>query len=81
MLSGGSAPQRCYRLLADTLVVVTADHGETFWEHPNYWNHGLLVHQTDVHVPLLVRCPDGRGAGGRTRRVYRATGRPVAADL
>ncbi len=44
-------------LLADTLVVVTADHGETFWEHPNFWNHGLGVHQTDVHVPLVLRGP------------------------
>ncbi len=50
-------------LLDDTLVVVTADHGETFWEHGNFWNHGLWVSQTDVHVPLIVRFPEGRGAG------------------
>lgn len=52
-------------LLEDTLVVLTADHGETFWEHGNFWNHGLWVSQTDVHVPLIVRFPDGRGAGRR----------------
>lgn len=51
-------------LLQDTLVVVSADHGETFWEHPNYWNHGLGVFQTDVHVPLIVRLP--RGAAARS---------------
>lgn len=50
-------------LLADTLVVVTADHGETFWEHGNFWNHGLWVSQTDVHVPLIVRLPRGQSAG------------------
>ncbi|QDV07162.1 Arylsulfatase [Planctomycetes bacterium Poly30] len=52
-------------VLKDTLVVLTADHGETFWEHGNFWNHGLWVSQTDVHVPLILRFPDGRGAGRR----------------
>ena len=52
-------------ILKDTLVVVTADHGETFWEHGNFWNHGLWVSETDVHVPLIIRFPDGRGAGRR----------------
>jgi arylsulfatase A-like enzyme len=50
-------------LLKDTLVVVTADHGETFWEHHDFWNHGLWLYQTTVHVPLIVVLPDGRGAG------------------
>jgi len=52
-------------LLDDALVVVTADHGETFWEHGNAWNHGLWVSQTDVHVPLIVRLPGARRAGAR----------------
>lgn len=52
-------------LLDDALVIVTADHGETFWEHGNAWNHGLWVSQTDVHVPLIVRLPGGRRAGTR----------------
>lgn len=50
-------------ILDETLVVVTADHGETFWEHGNAWNHGLWVSQTEVHVPLLMRFPNGRGSG------------------
>jgi arylsulfatase A-like enzyme len=52
-------------LLEETLVVLTGDHGETFWEHGDYWNHGLWVHETTVHVPLVVALPDGRGAGAR----------------
>lgn len=47
-------------LLEQTLVVLVADHGETFWEHHDFWNHGLWVHQTTVQVPLLLRFPDGR---------------------
>jgi len=52
------------RGLADeTLVIVTADHGESFTEHHDLWNHGLWLYQTTMHVPLVLRFPDGRGAG------------------
>lgn len=46
----------------DTLVVLTADHGEELDDH-GYWfdHHGL--YETNVRVPLLLRFPDGRGAG------------------
>ena len=40
----------------DTLVVVTADHGEEFWEHGSV-GHGHNVHQEMVHVPLLFHYP------------------------
>jgi len=50
-------------LLDETLVIVTADHGESFTEHHDLWNHGLWLYQTTVHVPLVLRFPDGRGAG------------------
>jgi len=50
-------------LLDDSLVVVTGDHGETFWEHGDFWNHGLGVYQTTVRVPLLLRFPGARFAG------------------
>lgn len=48
--------------LDNTLVVVTADHGEEFGEH------GMLGHSDSLYpellrIPLLVRFPDGYGAG------------------
>ncbi|MCB9916322.1 MAG: sulfatase-like hydrolase/transferase [Planctomycetes bacterium] len=52
-------------VLDDCVVVVVGDHGETFWEHADHWHHGAWVYQTNVHVPLIVRLPDGRGAGRR----------------
>ncbi len=52
-------------ILDDCIVVVVADHGETFWEHADAWHHGAWVYQTNVHVPLIMRLPDGRGAGLR----------------
>lgn len=50
-------------ILEESLVVVTSDHGETMYEHHDFWNHGLWLYQTTVHVPLIVVSPDGRGAG------------------
>jgi len=46
-----------------TLVVLVGDHGETFWEHADLWNHGLWVYDTTVHVPLVLRRPDGAWDG------------------
>ena len=42
---------------AETLVIVTADHGEEFREHGQFL-HGQSLHQELLHVPLIVR---GRG--------------------
>ena len=58
-----------------TLVIVTGDHGETFTEHPDRWNHGLGVHQTVAHVPLMVRIPEGHPlAASRGTRVREPVG-------
>ena len=43
-------------LLANTLVVVTADHGEEFGEH-GLWYHGNSLYFNALHVPLLMRLP------------------------
>jgi arylsulfatase A-like enzyme len=43
-------------LLDDTVVVVTADHGEEFAEHGGFW-HGTTLYDEAVHVPLVVRFP------------------------
>lgn len=39
-----------------TLLVVTADHGEEFYEHRN-WRHGNQLYSEVVHVPLAFRLP------------------------
>jgi len=41
----------------DTVVVVTADHGEAFLEH-GVLGHTVDLHDEMTHVPLLVRWPD-----------------------
>ncbi len=41
---------------ADAVVVVTADHGESF-EHDYYFNHRAGLWDGVLHVPLIVRAP------------------------
>jgi arylsulfatase A-like enzyme/Tfp pilus assembly protein PilF len=48
-------------LLDSTLVVVTADHGEGLGDHGED-EHGVLVYEETLHVPLIVRGP-GIAAG------------------
>ena len=43
--------------LDKTLLVVTADHGEEFYEHRN-WRHGSQLYNEIVHVPLTFRLPN-----------------------
>ena len=40
----------------NTLVVLVADHGEGLHEHGES-EHGFLLYQTTVHVPIIVRGP------------------------
>lgn len=47
-----------------TLLVVTADHGEEFYEHGN-WRHGNQLYNEVVHIPLLFRLPEHLPAGRR----------------
>jgi arylsulfatase A-like enzyme len=43
--------------LANTLVIVTADHGESLGEHRYFFEHGFYAYETTQRVPLLVRGP------------------------
>jgi len=46
-----------------TVLVITADHGEQLYEH-GYISHSAQVYEQSVHVPLVVRLPQGRGPRG-----------------
>lgn len=47
-------------LYDETLVIVTADHGEEFGEHGVYRQH-WSVHEGTQHVPLIVKPPTDTG--------------------
>ncbi len=53
-LDTSECSQRC-------MLIVTADHGEEFWEHGTY-EHGHTLYDELLHVPLVVYAP-GKQAG------------------
>ena len=48
--------------LDDTLVIITADHGEHFGEHGLY-GHASSLYDPELHVPLLVLLPKSAHGG------------------
>jgi arylsulfatase A-like enzyme/cytochrome c-type biogenesis protein CcmH/NrfG len=44
------------------LVVLLSDHGEGLGEHGEE-EHGVLLYREAIHVPLLLKLPEGRRAG------------------
>ncbi len=61
--------------LENTLTIIVADHGEGMGEH-NFMGHSFVAYQELVHVPLLVKFPEGLAAQQRipdtisTRRIF-----------
>ncbi len=44
-------------ILDNTWLIVVADHGESFGEHPNIFCHGTSLFDTELRVPLLIIPP------------------------
>jgi arylsulfatase A-like enzyme len=51
-------------ILDEAIIVVIADHGEELGER-GVFNHRLSLSSAVTHVPLMIRMPDGAGAGTR----------------
>jgi len=49
-------------LLEETVVAVTADHGEGLGDHGEP-DHGLLLYDSTIRVPLILRLPGEAAAG------------------
>ncbi len=50
--------------LDETVLFITADHGESFLEHGT-WTHGTGVYEEQTRVPLLLVLPEEKHAGRR----------------
>lgn len=50
-------------LLDDTIVVLTADHGEVLYEHDFYFGHDIMLYQQALSVPMIVRAKGLLSAG------------------
>lgn len=57
----------------DTLLILTADHGEELFEHRGY-AHGHAVWEEITHVPLIVKFPAGLAPEALGRNVDGLTG-------
>jgi undecaprenyl-diphosphatase len=57
---------------ATTTVIVTADHGEAFFER-GFWGHGYLSRAEEEHIPLLIVPAAGRGAPRRVDAAVTST--------
>src|SRR6202522_4866294 len=73
-------------LYQNTVISITADHGEAFGEHGEKF-HGMFLYDETIHVPLLLKLPGEKFAGKRVEArvaladvapsVLEATGAPV----
>ena len=53
-------------LYDNSLIILTADHGEAFFEH-GHWGHVVSLYEEVVRVPLIVKWP-GNAKRGRVDR-------------
>ncbi len=50
----------------DALIILIADHGESFYEHEE-WKHGQTLSHGELNIPMIIRFPGGRFAGLRIK--------------
>jgi arylsulfatase A-like enzyme/Flp pilus assembly protein TadD len=63
---------RRLRVYDRAIVVLLSDHGEGLGEHGED-EHGLLLYQEDIHVPLLVKLPSSARAGENVEKPVQLT--------
>ena len=50
-------------LLDNTIIVFTSDHGEELYERGYYIGHSCSIHDSVLHIPLLIRLPENIESG------------------
>ncbi|MEE9219215.1 MAG: tetratricopeptide repeat protein, partial [Acidobacteriota bacterium] len=63
-------------LLEDTLVAVTADHGESLGEHGER-SHGIFIYESTMRVPLILAWPAGLPRGRTVEGLVRLLDLPA----
>ena len=56
-------------LFDKTVIVLTSDHGEEFYEHGG-WEHERTLYWESVNIPLVIRFPSSMGIAGRRIEAY-----------
>jgi arylsulfatase A-like enzyme len=52
-------------LYENSIIIFTSDHGEQFLEHGGL-AHGSSIYNEEIHIPLIMRFPNGEYAGLQT---------------
>ncbi|MCX7973571.1 MAG: sulfatase-like hydrolase/transferase [Candidatus Aminicenantes bacterium] len=50
---------KSYNLLEKTLIILTADHGESLGEHKES-AHGFFIYEAVIRIPLIIRLPQNQ---------------------
>jgi arylsulfatase A-like enzyme len=56
-----------------TLLIITSDHGENLIEHASFnsfFRHGVLTHETETWIPLIISSPNILPKGRRVAHSY-----------
>lgn len=41
----------------NTIIIISADPGESLGENNYYFEHGMLVNEGSIHIPLIISHP------------------------
>ena len=44
-------------IMDHTIIIVTADHGESLWEHDYHFKHGDFLYEGSIRIPLIIFTP------------------------
>lgn len=47
-----------FGLFEESIIIVTADHGELLGEHGGLFSHGSYFWEGGIHIPLIIRFPE-----------------------
>lgn len=74
-----------------TIIALTADHGEEFLEHGMVWHESVHLYEELIHVPLIIDPPGAQVAGRRAAEpvmlidlgptLFEMAGLPVPAEM
>ncbi|KAA0222119.1 MAG: hypothetical protein EDS66_07420 [Planctomycetota bacterium] len=59
------ADLRARGILDDAILILTSDHGDNFWEHAPYFDHGASTFQPTMRAVWIARLPAAQNAGVR----------------
>ena len=64
----------------NTIVILTADHGEGLYDHEEF-SHSILLYEETTHVPLIIHVPGRAWRGRRPDTVSLVDIAPTVLDL